>query len=180
MSNAAASTPNHALGWVRPAAWTFAAALLALPAVAMRFTSEVNWALSDFIIMGALIGGTGFLIEVVVRLSGHWAYRAGGLLALLTSFFIIWVNLAVGIIGSEDNPLNAMFAGVLGVALVGTIIVGFRARGMRHVLVATAIAQIVVGLVAALYGHNIWPITVALSTLWSFSAALFNRAAQDQ
>lgn len=179
MSNEAVPS-SRALGWVRPAAWSFAAALLALPAVAMQFTSEVNWTLSDFIIMGALIGGTGFLIEVTVRLSGNWAYRAGGLLALLASFFMIWVNLAVGIIGSEDNPLNAMFAGVLGVALVGTILVGFRARGMRHALVATAVAQLVVGLIATFEGHNIWPFTIAMAMIWSFSAALFNRAAQDQ
>jgi hypothetical protein len=38
----------------------------------------------------------------------------------------------------------------------------------------------VVGLVAALNGYNIWPVTIALTALWSFSAALFNRTARDQ
>lgn len=180
MSNDAVPPQPNPLGWVRPAAWSLAVTLLALPAVAMQFTDEVNWSIGDFIAMGVMIGGAGLLLEIAVRLSGHWAYRAGALVAVLTSFFIIWVNLAVGIIGSEDNDLNLMFVGVLGTAMGGTIIAGFGARGMRNAMVATAGAQLVVAIVAAAYGYNIVPISIGLAGLWLMAAALFGRAARDQ
>ena len=41
-------------GW-RIARWGGAAALLCVPAVAMRFTKEVNWGPEDFIAMGGML-----------------------------------------------------------------------------------------------------------------------------
>jgi len=37
--------------WTLPI-WAGAAMLLSVPFVAMRFTSEVNWSASDFVVMG--------------------------------------------------------------------------------------------------------------------------------
>lgn len=165
---------------VRVAGWGFAAFLLVLPAAAMQFTREVQWTPFDFIVMAAMIGGTGLLIEVAARMSSHWAYRTAAVLALVASFLIIWVNLAVGIIGNEDNPLNTMFAGVLAVAAAGTLIAKFRAAGMRWTMVATAISQGIVAAVAATQGHNIVPITAALCLVWLIAAGLFGRATNNQ
>jgi hypothetical protein len=36
--------------------------------------------------------------------------------------FLVWMNLAVGIIGSEDNPANLMFGGVLALGILGAFI----------------------------------------------------------
>jgi hypothetical protein len=44
----------------------------------------------------------------------------------VAAFILIWMNLAVGIIGSEDNPANLMYGGVLAVAIVGAFMVRFR------------------------------------------------------
>src|SRR3954469_1092777 len=43
----------------RVAGWSFAAGLLALPALAMQFTHEVNWTGFDFLVAGGMIGGVG-------------------------------------------------------------------------------------------------------------------------
>lgn len=180
MSNKAATPAQPNRGWVRPAAWCFAAALLTLPAIAMQFSSEVNWGAEDFIAMGLMIGVTGFLIEVAVRISPHWAYRGAATAALIGMFLLIWVNLAVGVIGSEDNPLNILFAVVPLTAGVGAVMARFRAGGMRWALVATALAQAVIGGVAWYHGHNILPLTAAGMGLWLFAAVLFHRAALDQ
>ena len=48
---------------LRIAGWGFAAILLLLPAIAMQFTSEVDWDARDFIVMGALIGMVGLGTE---------------------------------------------------------------------------------------------------------------------
>ena len=41
--------------------------LLSVPLVAMQFTPEVSWGLFDFIIMGALISGTGIAYVLLSR-----------------------------------------------------------------------------------------------------------------
>ena len=103
----------------RIAAWTFAALILLLPLAAMRFTDEVNWDETDFIFAGALIGGPGLTFELAARATANYAYRAAVGVALAAAFLLIWLNLAVGIIGTEDNPLNLMFGGVLAIGIIG-------------------------------------------------------------
>ena len=41
--------------------------ILLLPLVAMQFTDEVNWGVFDFVFAGALLGGTGLLLELAVE-----------------------------------------------------------------------------------------------------------------
>ncbi len=123
-------------------------ALLMVPFTAMQFTSEVNWSPFDFIVMGALLFGTGLMYVLVSRMSENFAYRAAVGLGVLTSFLLVWVNLAVGFIGSEDNPANALYLGVLLTGLVGAGIARFRAKGMARSLFAMAIVQLLVPLVA--------------------------------
>jgi hypothetical protein len=130
------------------AAWTVAALILLLPLVAMQVTDEVNWDGTDFILAGALIGGAGLTFELAARATADYAYRAAVGLALAAAFLLIWLNLAVGIIGTEDNPLNLMFGGVLAVGVVGAMIARFRPDGMARALFATAVAQALVGAIA--------------------------------
>ncbi len=41
--------------------------LLLIPLMAMQFTDEVNWTLSDFVVAGALLLGTVLICEFVIR-----------------------------------------------------------------------------------------------------------------
>jgi len=72
-----------------------AGALLLVPFVAMQFTSEVNWTLSDFILMGVMICVTGVLIEYAVLTTGK--YKVIAALAILCAFLWLWAELAVGV-----------------------------------------------------------------------------------
>jgi hypothetical protein len=168
---------RRSIPW-RLIAWSMAGLLLLVPLVAMRFTSEVNWEVDDFAFAGIMIVGTGLLFEAAVRMSSNRAYRFGAALALVISFLLIWVNLAVGIIGSEDDPLNLMYGGVLGVALIGAVIARFRANGMTRAMIAAAVAQVAVAIVAQFEGHFTWVITAALGGMWLLSAGLFRKAAE--
>lgn len=74
--------------------------LLLIPAVAMQFTSEVTWTLSDFVIAGVLLLGTGLTCELVMRKVNRTRYRiviCGVILAVLA---LIWSELAVGLFGT--------------------------------------------------------------------------------
>ena len=160
--------------------WGAAALLLLAPLIAMRFTSEVNWTGSDFVAFGVMLTVLCGGVELAVRMSRHHSYRVAAAIALLTSFLLVWVNLAVGIIGNENNPANQMFFGVLAVGLVGALIARFRAAGLARAMVAMAVAQFLVAVVAQIGGAFIWPLTVVFAGLWLASAWLFRKAAREQ
>ncbi len=74
--------------------------LLLIPLVAMQFTNDVNWSLSDFAVAGFLLFGTGLACEFSLQNIRKTTYRlaiCGGLLLLLC---LLWLELAVGIFGS--------------------------------------------------------------------------------
>jgi hypothetical protein len=75
-------------------------AILLIPFIAMQFTTEVDWSLFDFILMGILLTGTGVLIELAIRKIKTNPQRLIVLGVILLGFFLIWVDLAVGIFGS--------------------------------------------------------------------------------
>lgn len=180
MTGSAQAGGNTNLNRIRVIAWGAAACLVLLPLVAMQFTSEVNWTAFDFLFAMVLIGGVGLAFEVAVRVSKHWAYRAGAALGLLGCLLTVWLNGAVGIIGSENNPQNDVFFGVIGVTMVGALLSRFRAMALYRTMVATALAQFAVFVAAWVLGWAfILPITVFFCAFWIASAALFRKAADD-
>ena len=93
--------------------------------------------------MGVLLAILCGLYELGAWMSDNIAYRAGFGLAALTGFLIIWVNLAVGMLGDEDGTINLVFAGVLFIATAGALIAGLRppTSGWRSPAVAAADAR---------------------------------------
>lgn len=164
----------------RIAGWGTAVLILLLPLVAMRFGDEVNWTESDFIFAGIMIGGTGALFELTVRMSRNHAYRAGVGFALAASFLTVWATGAVGMIGDEDNPYNLLFLAVIGLALLGGIVARFRAQGMALTMVTAAMAQGVISVVGMSMDLRGGIFSAGFAGIWLISAALFWKAARDQ
>jgi hypothetical protein len=164
---------------LRLAGWGFAAVLLVLPAVAMQFTSEVDWTTSDFIVMGALLGTIGLTTEFLVRRSGNNSYRIGAVVAMATAFLTIWVNLAVGMIG-EGNPYNLLFGGVLAIALAGSILSNFKSAGMAKSMFAAAAAQALAGAGGFATDPRGALFSMMFALPWILAAGLFRRADLDQ
>ena len=76
------------------------AVLLAVPLIAMQFTSEVKWGIFDFLVMGILLLVTGFGIEFVLRKITKPTTRLAVCLAIGVVFVLVWAELAVGIFGT--------------------------------------------------------------------------------
>lgn len=92
-----------------------------------------------------------------------------------------WINLAVGIIGSEDNPANYICHAALVVAPVGSVAAGFQPLGMACAMAATVSARgfaFVVALAAGLGFTG--QFTVFFTSLWRISAGLFLRAGRSR
>jgi hypothetical protein len=172
---------------VRVIAWAGAALLLLVPLVAMQFTHEVAWDAFDFAFFAALLLGVGGAFELVVRVSGNLLYRAAAALALAGAFLLVWINGAVGIVGSEVDNANLLFVGVIAVGVAGACLAHFGARGMALAMVATACAQALVGVIAltarlgvmsAAWPNDVLGATGFFTALWLLSAWLFGRAAR--
>ncbi len=180
-------------GWVRRhrwriARWSAAAGLLLAPYIAMQFTKEVNWGFGDFLIFGAMLTGFGLLFEVSLSWSNSFSYRAGMALALSTGFLLIWVVLAVGLIGHEGNTFNLLYVGVLSIGAFGAALARFEPEGMGRALFATAAAQVLAAGVALAVGAGLihsatvlrlLAATAVFTSLWLLSAGLFRRAARE-
>ena len=76
------------------------AVLLLIPFLAMRFTGEVNWSAFDFVVAGVLLLSTGLAVEFVLRKIRTFGYRLAIVGAILFALFIVWAELAVGLIGT--------------------------------------------------------------------------------
>lgn len=77
-----------------------AAIILSIPLIAMQFSSEVNWGLSDFLIMGALLFGTALIIEFILRNAKSLVQRVIFCAIILIVLFLVWAELAVGVFGT--------------------------------------------------------------------------------
>lgn len=186
MPNPSTSTRHDRLTTsLRIIGWTLVAGLLITPAIAMRFTKEIQWTLSDFLFAGTVLIGAGAIAEFAVRASADWSYRLGAGLAVLASVLLLWFNGAVGIIGSEDHPANLLYLGVILAAFVGAVASRFRANGLSLAMASAAAIQVVIGVLAVLRGwgegSENWPrpvivLTIIFGLIWIVSAALFHRA----
>jgi hypothetical protein len=88
--------------------------ILLLPLVAMQITDEVDWGLADFAFAGALLGGTGLLLELAARKPRNIAYRAAAAA----------VGVAAIVLGeADDAPGLVLFGGLL---IVGTVAMAVR------------------------------------------------------
>ena len=169
--------------------WAIPTALLVAPSVMMLREAEGwLWSPFDFAFAAALLYGTAGLIDLAIRRGGSTAYRLGAGLAVLVSFLLIWVNGAVGVIGDEDNPANLMLMGVILIALAGSALARFEAKGMaRAMLVAFALtAAIAVAALVLGWGAGDPPGAVRLamliggfSAMWGLSSALFAKTGRD-
>jgi hypothetical protein len=158
---------------------------LLVPLIAMRFTEEVRWSAFDFVAAYILLAGAGFAYRLATSRTASTAYRAAAALAVLGCLALIWVNLAVGFIGDENNPANLLYLGVPAIGVIGAIAANFSARGMARTLYVMAAWQFLVPGVAwvlwpARFDANA-PAIILLNAVWvalfAVAGRLFQRSA---
>ena len=163
---------------LRIAGWSLAAALLAAPAIAMQFPdSGVNWTAGDFIFAGIVFAIIGGLFELAARASRNVSYRAAVVVAVACGFLQLWITLAVGIIGSENNPANWTYiAMVLAALSVAAVAIG-NARALARSMAVMAVLQLFFFALHMIDGHMTAFIDLFFTALWVMSSRLFARAA---
>ena len=137
---------------IRLLAWGAALLLWLLPAIAMQFTAEVNWTALDFTVFAVMIGSVGLALDRLVHLSANASFRLASIALMFTSFLLIWVNLAVGIIGGDSEPLNLLYALVLVAGAVMAWAGRFTPNAMLNCCLSMAVTQSVITLIAIILG----------------------------
>ena len=129
------------------------------------------------------------MYELAARKGGNIAYRVAVGVALAAAFILLWLMGAVGIIGVEGDPADRMYFGVLAVGIIGAIIARFQPHGMARALLATALAQALVAVIALIAGKHQAPVSSVFEilglngffvALFIGSAWLFRHAARKQ
>jgi len=163
--------------------------ILLVPLVAMQFTDEVNWTAGDFIMMGALIFGIGFSYVLATRFISNIIHKIAIGFALASTFFMIWANLAVGLIGAGPNWGNLMYLGVVAVGIIGTILSRFTASGMERTMYAMALSLVLVAVIALFANMHQYPgssmqeiigVNGFFSILFAVTGLLFRYIAHEQ
>lgn len=119
---------------------------------------------------------------------GRNAYRIGSAVAILAGALQIWMNLAVGIVGNEDNPVNLGFYLIVLAAAACAFTARLQAEAMARAMLAVAAMQVLLALVIATAPstarddpHGVMIVLVLsgiFATLWLGSAAAFQRSAR--
>lgn len=163
--------------------------LLLIPLTAKLFLADMAWTLGDFVAAGILLFGAGLTFVLIARMSDNTAYRLAVGVAVAAGLLLVWANLAVGLVGSEDNPANLLYGGVLLVALIGAIVARFRPLGMSNAMFAAALTYAAVTVVALFIWTpsgataepsvgmvNVVGANAAFAAIWVVSGWLFRRA----
>jgi hypothetical protein len=178
----ASKASERRIPW-RLVGWSIPVLLLMVP-----WLAKAPWTAADFIVAGTMFAIVGAAFELAVRASGNRAYRGGAAVGLATAFLLVWINLAVGIIGNEDNPLNLVFFGVIAIAVAGAIVARFQAEGMARAMSVAGVLQALIGIVVFILnaGASEPPGAIGLlllieffALLWFLSAWLFRKAARS-
>lgn len=166
-------------GW-RIARWSIAAIVLAIPAVMMQVVDGWNWGAGAFVALGIMLGGIVVLYEWAVRRFASVTYGIGVILALITSFLLIWTNIVGSITGREEDPVNLSFFGLVLAAGMGAFATRLRPDGMARAMLGTAGIQAFLGLMIATAPSTaqtprgvagVLLVTGFFMTLWLISAA---------
>ena len=121
---------------------------LLIPFTASFLSEEMDWSPFDYILVWIMLFLTGSAYSFVTRNSKDAVYRIAVGLAVVSGLMLTWVNLAVGLIGSEDNPINLSYFFILALGILASFMMRFRAVYMTMILVSMAFGMVIVALVA--------------------------------
>ena len=170
-------------GMVRAALVT--AGVLLIPLWGNTYIDGWNWHWYTFVLAAAFVFSATLTYQLVVKGVSNKAYRFAVGLAVMAAIALTWGNRVL----ADENPANLTYVGVVVIGVIGAAISRLRARGMARTLFVTAVAQMLMPIIALVFwkthldpGKAVPVIGVngLFAVLFVASALLFRRAARTQ
>lgn len=171
--------------FVRPL--IIALCILILPLIGELTVPDWNWGVGGFLVMGTLLYVTFLMIELIAKHSPNTFYKAAVGIAVLTTFAIIYVNLAVGIIG-EGNNTSACYFLTVPVGFLGLALSRLKPKGLSWTAFAMAAVVLLVPTIALLLNDpyiqeepgplKVFVLSGCLAVAYAVAGALFRKAAK--
>lgn len=117
------------------------------------------------------------------------AHRIAIASAIGSTLLLIWVNLAVGLIGSGGHAGNLMYAGVVAIAIISTILSRFKPKGMQYAMFAVVGSLALLTAIAFMANMHHYPgsssaeilgVNAFFATLFAISGLLFRYVALEE
>src|SRR5690606_8891261 len=111
------------------------------------FLLKADWDLADYIVASILLYSTGLTFALVTRKFKGIVYKLAVAITCASALFLVWANLAVGLIGSENNSVNLIYFVMVLVAFIAAVITKFRADSMAYIMFSMAGFQVLSALI---------------------------------
>ena len=172
--------------------WAVVGILILLIFLAKQFSKfgqvEVQW--NEAIAYAGILLVLGGVYELWQWLKTRTRmYRFAFGTGLLGVLLLGWVSGAVGIIGSENNPVNLMYWAVPIVGFLGILIARLKPHGMAYTLFAAAVVQFSIPVIALMISPEVsWgnagvigvlTVNSVFAALFAASGLLFQRATRE-
>ncbi|MFM1851770.1 MAG: hypothetical protein RIS54_1454 [Verrucomicrobiota bacterium] len=162
--------------------------VLAVPFVGNFVSAEVNWTASDFALMWALLAAATFAWRLLATRPGaNLPYQLGAALAVGTGLMLMWVTLAVAVIG-HGNPANLLYPGVILLGLTGVGVTRFQPQGLARTAFVVAFATFLVPLIGLMVQPDdfspgvmqVFTLNFGFVLMFTLAGLLFRQAAEKQ
>lgn len=141
----------------------------------------MNWDTTDYVIATTLLTSCALVTWLITRNARSLWHILAGTLAALGGLLLVWMQLAVGLVGSGEHPINQAMGLVLAAGGIGATLSRFRASGMRTTMLAVAGTQMSLGALGFILltpdmFSDVFLVTTFFAGIWTGSAFLFHLA----
>lgn len=165
---------------LRITGWSLAVLFIAFNVIATQFDTGAHWGSEDVIFATVVFGVVGGLLELAAHASTSLSYRIAAAVGAGAGLLLLWVNVALGIVGSDDHPANGDYLVVLVAAIAGAVVAFGNPRLLFRAMLGAAGAHLLIGALHLRYGFEAAAINLFFVALWTASALLFRRAANER
>lgn len=127
--------------------------ILLIPLVGTFTVEGWNWDAFDFVIAGIVLFTAFFMIEFLARKMRDIPSRIAAGITVIMTLLIVWVNLAVGIIGDGNNT-SACYMLVVPVGFLGLAVSRLKPKGLSITACVMAAIMLLVPSVAWITGNQ--------------------------
>ncbi|MCW8108478.1 hypothetical protein OPS25_08220 [Alteromonas ponticola] len=114
--------------------------VLLIPFFATLISVHVNWGVFDFLLVALILIVASLSYRTIANKTRSFRYKAGVATGLVAYLLSTWMNLAVGIVGSPDNPINQIFHGFLLFSAICVVFGRFSTRSLFAAFIIPALS----------------------------------------